>query len=114
MLCIANIFPFCKFGTFSVEWVYSVGEFAYASTWYALPPKQQTYVRLIIQYSHIPRKVTGFGIVRCSLETYINVIVAATDDPILLSETLIRCLLSALAELNVIFLDAEKYIEITL
>lgn len=74
MLCVINIFPFCNYGTWSVESLQSIGDVAYASMWYKLAfHKDQKYIRMIIEFAHIPRKVTGYGLIRCSLETYINV-----------------------------------------
>lgn len=69
---ILQIYPFCKFGTDIPDWIQSVGDEVYCSGWYKLPIGQQRYLQMIIAYSHVPRKISGYGIIDCNFVTYIR------------------------------------------
>lgn len=73
-----HIYPFCKFATETVILVQSIGDVVYTSMWYKMPIAHQKYMQMIIAASHIPRKVSGFGLFDCSLDTYVKVNIRAT------------------------------------
>lgn len=72
VLGVAQMYPFCKHGSEIPGIIASVGEAIYASNWYQQPSDQQKYIQMIIAFAHVPRKVTGNGIVDCNYETYMK------------------------------------------
>lgn len=72
------IFVLCMIGTLVTECSFSIGQSAYASLWYKLPPKYRKHFMLMIQHSHIPFNLTGCGLVNCNLETFVAVSHIAT------------------------------------
>lgn len=59
---IIQIYPFCKYG-----------DVVYCSYWYKLPISQQKYFIMIIQFSQIERKFSGYGLIDCNFEMYMKV-----------------------------------------
>lgn len=52
---------------------FAIGEDPYNSLWYKMPMKQQKAVMLMIMRSQIEFRLTGVGMVDCSLETFLAV-----------------------------------------
>lgn len=51
----------------------AIGDIFYEFAWYHLPPKQQTLFLLPIQRTQIEFRLTGLGIVDCSLGVFLSV-----------------------------------------
>lgn len=73
LLGIMQMYPFCKHGSEIPYMFASVGDLVYDSDWYKRPAYQQRYFQMVIAISHVPRKVSGYGIVDCNYETYMKV-----------------------------------------
>lgn len=52
-----------------------IGEYAYDSVWYDVPIKQQKAIILIVARSQKEFRLTGCGMVDCSLATFLAVII---------------------------------------
>lgn len=64
---------FCYFATSATDQIASIGDAAYESNWYYLPPKIHKYITMVIIRSQYSVYFTGLGLVRCTLEVFGNV-----------------------------------------
>lgn len=69
-ITLLTTFVFCYFS----EQLYGIGEIFYNSIWYRLPAKQQIPIIFAIQHSQQVFRLSGFGIIDCSLRTFFTVI----------------------------------------
>lgn len=67
------MFIFCFIGHLVTEKSLAMADSAYETIWYGLPVKHQAYVKLIIQFSHEPFVLSGWGLIDCNLENYSGV-----------------------------------------
>lgn len=51
----------------------NIPDVVYNMRWYQYPRKYQNYVLMIMMRSQRPYYINGFGIMRCTLETFVNV-----------------------------------------
>lgn len=73
ILAILQMYPFCKYGSETPEMMLLIGEEIYCSNWYKCSIKQQKYIQLIISFSQMSRKISGYGIIDCNYETLMKV-----------------------------------------
>lgn len=73
VLGVLQIYPFCKLGSETPIVIESIGDAAYCSDWYKLPVGQQKYIQMVIAYSHVQRKFSGYGLIECNFVTYVKV-----------------------------------------
>ena len=66
-------FFFCYYATFTTNRVAALAQTAYNSNWFDWPPELQKYVILIIARSQEPVRLTGLGLIYCSLEVFAKV-----------------------------------------
>lgn len=67
------IFPYCFYATLLELRLFHIADEIFESQWYKYPAHLQKYITLIIAFAQIRRSFDGFGIFRCSLETFMKV-----------------------------------------
>lgn len=64
---------FCYVANLTTDRIYSLGDIAYEMDWFEYPPEIHKFFILIIARSQIPADFTGFKLIRCTLETFVQV-----------------------------------------
>lgn len=78
-ITLLTTFVFCYFSEKLSTDLYGIAEIFYDSMWYRLPAKQQILVIFAIQHSQREFRLSGFGIINCSLGTFFTVILLIGD-----------------------------------
>lgn len=73
-ITLLTTFVFCYFSEKLSSDLYDISEIFYNSIWYQLPAKQQILIIFAIQHSQRQFRLSGFGIIDCSLGTFFTVI----------------------------------------
>lgn len=66
-------FIYCDLSERITTDLHEMGCAFYSLAWYELPFKQQKIILLSIQYAQYGVRLTGFGIISCSLATFLSV-----------------------------------------
>lgn len=77
-ITLCTTFVYCYFSESLSSHLFNIGETFYDSIWYRLPPKQQILIIFAIQHSQREFRLTGFGIIDCSLEVFSMVFFSTT------------------------------------
>lgn len=67
----------CNYSSNVMEKLTSVADNVYDAHWYEFPNAQQKYFRLVIQRSQKKILLTGYGVITCSMETFLAVCLAS-------------------------------------
>lgn len=70
---LASTYIFCHLSEYVTRDLCAIGEFFYNFGWYQLPLKKQVLFILPIQQAQIEFRMTGLGIVECSLRVFTSV-----------------------------------------
>lgn len=74
-LCVTilSIYILCFLSENVTNTLEAIGDIFYNSAWYRLPPKQQELFIVPIQRAQINFRLSGIGIVECSLKVFLSV-----------------------------------------
>lgn len=73
LLTALSTYVFCFFSENVTNDLHSIGDAFYQANWYAHPAKQQKLYMLSIQRAQREFRMTGLGVVDCSLQVYSSV-----------------------------------------
>lgn len=83
-IIISSTFAYCYFSENVTNDLASIGESFYSSKWYQLPINQEKLFIMPIQRSQIEFRITGLGLVDCSLVIFTSVRVVLVSSLIIL------------------------------
>lgn len=72
-MALSCMFIYCYVGNIVTVKCFNVSLIAYQSLWYRYPTNLQFYVMQIIRFSQKPFYLSGYGVMRCSLESFTSV-----------------------------------------
>lgn len=75
VLSAGLVLPFilCNYGTFITERILSNDFAAYNAKWFNYPLDLRKFIILIVAQSQAKINISGFGLIRCNLETFAKV-----------------------------------------
>lgn len=103
-------YVYCYYSERVTERAFGIADIAYDTRWHELPPNEQKVFVLMIVRGHKEFRMTGLGIIDCSLAQFLAVMrifwIFISQQPIW---TILHYLLADLAECGFVFLDTAAF-----
>lgn len=74
-MALSCMFAYCYLGNVVTAKCIEIGDAAYQSLWYRYPLFAQQYIIFVLRFTQRPFYFSGFGLMRCSLESFTSVII---------------------------------------
>lgn len=73
ILTTVMVLPYCISADYALSAIGSIPQAIFYSNWYRLPINQQKAILLVLAFSQCKRRFSGWGIINCNLETFVQV-----------------------------------------